>query len=174
MESVISLWDAIDAFLYTGGEVLVLIAIVLVCVWTLIAERILYLWIGHPRLVKRIAATWQAREDHVSWYAHQVRRSLVSEARLELSRSLHPIRTLVAICPLLGLLGTVTGMIDVFEVMSLMGNTNPRAMAAGIYRATLPTMAGMVAAISALFFSVALNSKATREAKLTADRLDEG
>ncbi len=42
------------------------------------------------------------------------------------------IRTLVAMCPLIGLLGTVTGMIGVFEVMAQQGTGNPRLMAAGI------------------------------------------
>ncbi len=174
MNPLLTVWDQIDAFLYAGGEVLILIAITLLCVWTLIAERVLYLWRGHPRKVEEIAAQWRAREDRSSWHAQQIRRGLVSEARCELFRSLGFIRTLVAICPLLGLLGTVTGMIDVFEIMALMGNNNPRAMAAGVYRATLPTMAGMVSAISVLFFSVTLQGKATREARITADRLDEG
>jgi biopolymer transport protein ExbB len=173
MGAVFQIWDAIDSFLYAGGSVLLLIACALVLVWTLIAERLLYFWRGHDRTVERIRRAWSDRGDHSSWYARQVRRGLVSEARLELNRSLHLIRTLVAMCPLLGLLGTVTGMVEVFEVMALLGNENPRAMAAGIYRATLPTMAGMVAALSALFFSVALQSYAQRAVKTTAEQLGE-
>ena len=64
------------------------------------------------------------------------------------------VKTLVALCPLLGLLGTVTGMIEVFDVMAIAGSGNARAMAAGVSKATIPTMAGMVAAISGLYFSV--------------------
>ena len=55
------------------------------------------------------------------------------------------VKTLVALCPMLGLLGTVTGMIEVFDVMAA-GGGNTRGMAAGVSKATLPTMAGMVAA----------------------------
>jgi biopolymer transport protein ExbB len=69
------------------------------------------------------------------------------------------IKTLVAMCPLIGLLGTVTGMIGVFEVMAQQGTGNPRLMAAGISQATIPTMAGMVAALSGVFFSTRLDAK---------------
>ena len=62
------------------------------------------------------------------------------------------IKMLIAICPMLGLLGTVTGMIQVFDVMALTGNSNARSMAAGISEATISTMAGMVIAISGLYF----------------------
>ena len=57
----------------------------------------------------------------------------------------------MALCPLLGLLGTVTGMIEVFDVMAFTGTGNPRLMAGGISKATLPTMTGLVISITGLF-----------------------
>ena len=72
---------------------------------------------------------------------------------------------------MLGLLGTVTGMIEVFDVMAIAGSGNVRGMAGGISKATLPTMAGMVAALSGLIFSVQLERRARREGRLMADRL---
>jgi biopolymer transport protein ExbB len=57
---------------------------------------------------------------------------------------------------MIGLLGTVTGMISVFEVMATVGTSNARLMAGGISMATMPTMAGMVAALSGVFFSARL------------------
>ncbi len=60
----------------------------------------------------------------------------------------------MTLLPLLGLLGTVTGMIQVFNVMASAGTTNPRLMAAGVSAATIPTMSGLVAAISGLWFAV--------------------
>ena len=75
---------------------------------------------------------WQARADHSSWNAHQIRRLLVSEVRQKLERGLGLIRTIVALCPMLGLLGTVTGMIEVFDVMAIAGSGNARVMAAGV------------------------------------------
>lgn len=67
-----------------------------------------------------------------------------------LHKNISYIKTLVALCPLMGLLGTVTGMIAVFEVMALVGTGNARLMADGISMATIPTMAGMVGALSGI------------------------
>jgi biopolymer transport protein ExbB len=71
---------------------------------------------------------------------------------------------------MLGLLGTVTGMIEVFDVMALAGSGNSRAMAAGVSKATIPTMAGMVAALSGLILSAQLDRFAGRESGRLADR----
>jgi biopolymer transport protein ExbB len=75
---------------------------------------------------------------------------------------------------MLGLLGTVTGMIEVFDVMALAGGGNARGMAMGVSKATLPTMAGMVAALSGLLFSIQLERFANDESARVADRLEVG
>ena len=90
---------------------------------------------------------------------------------IDLQRGLQIIKSLVALCPMLGLLGTVTGMIEVFDVMAIAGSGNVRGMAGGISKATLPTMAGMVAALSGLIFSVQLERRAKREGRRMSDRL---
>ena len=74
-------------------------------------------------------------------------------------------------CPLIGLLGTVTGMIFVFETMAQQGTGNPRLMAAGISQATIPTMAGMVAALSGVFFSSRLDAQIKRAKAKLVDSL---
>jgi biopolymer transport protein ExbB len=96
---------------------------------------------------------------------------LLTEVELELDRGLLIIRSLVALCPMLGLIGTVTGMIEVFDVMAVAGTGNVRGMAGGVSRATLPTMAGMVAALSGLIFSVQLERRARRESQNIFDGL---
>ena len=79
------------------------------------------------------------------------------------------IRFLIKLCPLLGLLGTVSGMIGVFDVIASTGNSDVKAMAAGIYRATLPTMAGLILALSALYFSHQIRHQAEqKQAQLSA------
>jgi len=57
---------------------------------------------------------------------------------------------LVAVLPLLGLLGTVTGMIDTFDVIRVHGNGEPRLLARGIREALITTEAGLVTALPAL------------------------
>lgn len=122
-------------------------------------ERFWFLSSVFPGVHKRIVSNWDAREDTTSWYAHRIRDAWISEASDSLSQRILLIKTLVAMCPLIGLLGTVTGMISVFETMATQGTSNPRLMAAGISMATIPTMAGMVAALSGLFFSSRLETK---------------
>ena len=158
-------------FMETGGDVLILIAITLFLMWTLILERTWYYRISHPVDRERVLAEWNGRDDQSSWNAHQGRRLLISEVQARLDSGLYMIKTLVALCPLLGLLGTVTGMIEVFDVMAISGSGNARAMASGVSKATIPTMAGMVAALSGLIFSVQLDRFARDEGERVADSL---
>lgn len=162
---------AIRDFIELGGNVLFAIMLVTFAMWALIFERYMYLRTGFREAVRRVLDEWHGREDRSSWYAHQIRRELVSRVAIDLERGIPLIKTLVALCPLLGLLGTVTGMIEVFQVMSVSGSGNPRAMASGVSKATIPTMAGMVAAISGLIFSVQLERRARSETEWVADEL---
>jgi biopolymer transport protein ExbB len=158
-------------FIETGGPVLRVVAAVTSGMWVLILERYWYFSWVHPKLADRVQSKWDARPDHGSWNAHQIRKMLLTEVDLELDRGLQIIRSLVALCPMLGLIGTVTGMIEVFDVMAIAGTGNVRGMAGGVSRATLPTMAGMVAALSGLIFSVQLERRAKRESQNMFDRL---
>ena len=88
-------------------------AFVTAVMWTLIYERVSYFRGDHRKEVARIHAIWSDWEDDASWEARQVRRMLISEVRLKLERGLPLIQTIVAVCPMFGLLGTVTGMIEV-------------------------------------------------------------
>lgn len=163
--------DAVREFVERGGSVLLLIGLVTFVMWTLILERLWYFWRIQPGQAARIRTLWERREDRTSRRARQVRQALVSQTRVALEGSLPVIRSLVAVCPLLGLLGTVTGMIEVFDVMAIAGSGNARAMAAGVSKATIPTMAGMVAALSGLAVSVQLDRFARDRTQQVADRL---
>ena len=70
----------------------------------------------------------------------------------ELERYLNTLGTIAAISPLLGLLGTVIGMIKVFSAITSQGVGNPAALAGGISEALITTAAGMVVAIPSLMF----------------------
>ncbi len=163
--------EAVREFVERGGGVLLVIGAIVLTMWTLMLERIWYFRFVQPGRAKQTLAEWRARDDRTSWYAAQIRSLLVSEVRIELTRSIPIIKTLVGVCPMLGLLGTVTGMIEVFDVMALAGSGNSRAMAAGVSRATIPTMAGMVAALSGLILSVQLDRFTERESERVADHL---
>jgi len=167
----IEAYAAVRDFVETGGDVLLLIAVVTFGMWVLILERYWFFSLVHPKAASRVQELWNARQDHGSRNAHRIRRLLLTDVDIELQRGLQIIKSLVALCPMLGLLGTVTGMIEVFDVMAIAGSGNVRGMAGGISKATLPTMAGMVAALSGLIFSVQLERRAKREGRLMSDRL---
>jgi biopolymer transport protein ExbB len=162
---------AVREFVERGGDVLLVIAFVTAVMWTLMVERAWYFRTGHKHEISRIRKIWESRVDHSTWNAHQVRRLLISEASAKLHSGLGMINTTVAVCPMLGLLGTVTGMIEVFDVMAA-GSGNTRGMAGGVSKATLPTMAGMVAALSGMLFSIQLERFAEDETQRVADQLE--
>lgn len=169
MQWLFDAYVAIRDFMELGGPVLIAIALAILVMWILILERVLYFRIDHKRLFAAERDAWEARQERRSWYAHQVREGMVSRLKLAAHGPIPLIKALVALCPLLGLMGTVTGMIEVFDVLALSGTANARSMAAGVSRATVPTMAGMVGALSGLFAATLLARTANRE----VERLNE-
>ena len=163
--------ETIRDFMELGGDVLFVIGFLTLFMWILIVERLVYLRFGHKRLAANAQQMWEARKDHKSWNAHQIRTRMISQVSSEVERNIPLIQTCVALCPLLGLLGTVTGIVEVFEVMAISGSGNPRSMAGGVSKATIPTMAGMVAALSGVAMATYLQRKAGRERELLADHL---
>ena len=106
MNALIAVAELIDR----GGPLLPALFAAAVLLFMLTFERYVELWWAWPRLRKRLVAAWNARGDRQSVPAHRVREALISEARLRLEATLPVLAAMVAICPLLGLLGTVTGM----------------------------------------------------------------
>ena len=170
-QGFIDMWEAIRDFLELGGPVLYLVAIVLAIMWLFIVERFIYFAIRQPRLSGEAVRRWDTRPERKSWNAHRIREAIISDIKVQANQYLGIIKACVALCPLVGLLGTVTGMITVFEVMAFLGTGNARAMAAGVSQATVPTMSGMVAALSGYFISVWLQSKADAEVEALSEHL---
>lgn len=163
--------NAIRAFLDTGGEVLSVITVLIFFMWLLIIERLFFVFSSYRRFEKTLIGQWTGRNERGSWNAEQIRVAYLSRAKEKLQNNLPLISTMVALCPMLGLLGTVTGMIQVFDVMAVSGSGNARSMASGVSRATIPTMAGMVGALSGVFAVTWLQRTAKRKAELLEDRL---
>ena len=164
-------FTAIRDFLETGGAVLWLILAVAILLWALIIERLVYYRREYPAVAKQVIDRWNQRTEYASWSAKRQREALVSEVNRTLKKSTGLIKTIIALCPLLGLLGTVTGMVTVSDVMGGCGAGNARAMAAGVSKATLPTMAGMVVALSGLYFSSHFEHVVRRETQFLNDEL---
>lgn len=171
MYSLIEAFEGIQKFLDMGGPVLLIIAALLLVMWTLLFERLWFFKTTLKAELQDAVSCWEARPEHKSVHAHQIREAIISRVTLNINEGLSMIKALVALAPLLGLLGTVTGMIGVFDVLAITGGGDAKSMAAGVSQATIPTMAGMVAALSGVFGSTYINRIASREKQLLADRL---
>jgi biopolymer transport protein ExbB len=163
--------EAFTSFMERGGNVLWLVALLLFVKWTLLFERAWFLQTVHKKNVSSALSEWEARSDKKSWNAHAIRQQLLSGTSVDLKSTIPLIEALVVICPLLGLLGTVTGMIEVFHVMAVTGGGDAKQMSGGVAKATIPTMAGMVGALSGIFGSTLIRNKANREIELLESHL---
>lgn len=171
MAALMDSLEAIQAFMEAGGEVLYLIAFLTLFMWTLIIERVWYFRSGLKNEVQAALDTWEARTERKSWNAHKVRDALISRVSEKVNQNIDMITTMVMLAPLFGLLGTVWGMIEVFNVLAVTGGGDAKSMAGGVSKATIPTMAGMVAALSGVFGNTYVSSTAERENQLLEDHL---
>ncbi|MEL7401058.1 MAG: MotA/TolQ/ExbB proton channel family protein [Pseudomonadota bacterium] len=158
-------------FMSQGGPVLYGILLLSILLWCLIIERLWFFYIDQPRAVKQLAGDWLQRQDHRSWTARKIRSAIISRHQQDAQTFLSTVGILIAICPLMGLLGTVWGMVSVFDVLAVTGTGNARAMANGISQATIPTMAGLVVALTGLYFRTRFKRLSERAVHKLADQL---
>ncbi|MEH6810496.1 MAG: MotA/TolQ/ExbB proton channel family protein [Hyphomonas oceanitis] len=142
--------------------------------WALILERLFYFRFAHKQVAAEAIAEWRSRSDRKSTLAHWVRDKLVSEVRAKAEQNVQLTKAMVALAPLLGLLGTVTGMVAVFDVMAITNGADAKAMSAGVSRATIPTMAGMVASLSGILFTSGMDRRVDRSVQWVEDEMEIG
>jgi biopolymer transport protein ExbB len=171
MQWFVNAFESVRDFLELGGPVLSLIGWTIFAMWALIVERMIFFRSELKVMRTEIRGSWEARPERKSWYAHQIRDAMISRFSMAANSTVGIVQTLVALCPLLGLMGTVTGMIEVFDVMALSGSGNARSMASGVSRATIPTMAGMVGALSGVFLVTLLTRRVETEVETLEDEL---
>ena len=78
--------------------------------------------------------------------------------RAEIDQYIWVVRLIAVISPLLGLFGTIIGMINTFQAITLFGTGDPKTMAGGISEALVTTMLGLMCAIPATFMAAALSN----------------
>lgn len=161
--ALVAPFTSLQDFLLAGGWVLKWILLAALLLWAMILERYWFLWRIYPAEQALRYSAWQARAEHRSWAARRIREQLMSELKVTLSAPLPLIRVIVPLSPLLGLLGTVTGMLEVFDALQQRGSTDVRAMAAGVSHAMVATLAGLVVSLVGLFFYTQLNGRVQRE-----------
>lgn len=162
----VTLRDIVDA----GGPVVYSIILSCFVLWALIFERILYFRFGLPRQARELLAQWHARQDKHLWRSRKIREAMISKLNAEMNANMPMLRVLVPMSPLLGLLGTIVGMLEVFDAMAARGSTDARTLASGVSQAMVCTMAGLMVSITGLFPVYYFRSRTRSETELLADR----
>lgn len=179
MSAVLRAWELVQA----GGPVMWPLMAVSLWLWALVLAKLLWLWeagregLELPEAVdllqsgqsprprgprsQALALFMALRHGHVKsdllWWEVAVRRQTP-----RLWRHVNTVMVLAAVAPLLGLLGTVTGMIDTFQVIRFFGTSNAQALSAGISQALITTQTGLLVAIPGLFAGYFLRRQARK------------
>ncbi len=155
-----------------GGPFVFLIFVSGVIMWTLVIERFWFFKQVLPVDIQTTIEKWNKRSDHLSWCARQIREGMISKLDSQMGdESAGDARLLVPMAPLLGLIGTVSGMLEVFDSMALRGSADARTMATGVSHAMLCTMTGLAVSITGLYPVYYFTDQAKRKAELIADQL---
>jgi biopolymer transport protein ExbB len=162
--------SAVTELVEGGGPFVFWIFLCGVVLWTLVIERYWYFSRVLPVESKRLLGSWQARQDHVSWFARQIRQATISRLNGGMTANLQLMRVLVPLSPLLGLIGTVSGMLEVFDSMALRGSADARTMAGGVSQAMVCTMTGLAVSIMGLYPVFVFTQKVKVETELLADK----
>ncbi|NNJ72561.1 MAG: MotA/TolQ/ExbB proton channel family protein [Enterobacterales bacterium] len=107
----------------------------------------------------RIMAVYQANQDLDTNDLELKLDEAILKETPKIERGVNIIKVLAAVSPLLGLLGTVTGMIATFQSITLFGTGDPKLMAGGISTALMTTVLGLISAIPLIFLHAIVSGK---------------
>ncbi|MGD8412727.1 MAG: MotA/TolQ/ExbB proton channel family protein, partial [Candidatus Latescibacterota bacterium] len=162
-------------YLEQGGWIMIPLCIVSVIMWILIFER-LYTFMTMQReditselalqvidgeeldlysrgIKTQLVKSFVEERTGIPKVDRDILRQITVDLRRSMEKYLPAIAVLASIAPILGLLGTVLGMMETFNVISLFGTGNAKAMAGGISVALVTTQTGLLVAIPGLFLS---------------------
>jgi biopolymer transport protein ExbB len=163
-------YDALHEMRILGGPVVDWIFVACVLMWSIVLER----WWFFSRTLKaeasRAVALWRARPEKHSWRSRQIRAAMISRLNGAMNSGLGVLRVLVPMCPLLGLLGTVSGMLSVFDAMAARGSADARSMATGVSEAMVCTLTGLAVSITGLYPVYYFRRRVRMETELLAEK----
>lgn len=172
LERILAPYAAVSALVDEGGPFVFWIFLCGLVLWTLILERAWFFSRVLPREAAAMLAAWDARSERRSWCARQIRQAMISRLNAAMTAGFPLLKTLVPLAPLLGLVGTVGGMLEVFDSMAMRGSADARTMASGVSHAMICTMTGLAVSITGLYPVYYFQSRARRETELLADRFE--
>ncbi len=160
-------------FVQTGGPIMIPLVLISIWMWYLIVQKLLWIFRirRYPLKIsealnvmaappKQLGGHDTPRSGALNYFLGQRRFNpepdrimwevAVKRQLFPLNRHMAAILVLATVAPLLGLLGTVTGMVDTFRVIGVQGASNPQALASGIKEALITTQTGLLIAIPGL------------------------
>ncbi len=158
------------AIMHSGGIWVLWIFVSCSIMWALIFERLWYFRVVLPHEARNMLATWHARSDHHSWAAHQIRRAMISRLNAGMVANMPMLKVMVPLSPLLGLVGTVSGMLTVFDSMAALGSADARTMSSGVSEAMNCTLSGLVVSISGMYPAYYFQARAKRVTEWLGDQ----
>jgi biopolymer transport protein ExbB len=153
-----------------GGPVVVWIFLSCVLMWAITLERFWYFRKVLPVESEKMLTEWNRRTNKSSWCSRQIRAAMISRLNANMTRNLQVLRVLVPMSPLLGLIGTVSGMLSVFDSMAALGSADARSMATGVSEAMVCTLTGLAVSISGLYPVYYFRHRSNLETEMLADR----
>jgi biopolymer transport protein ExbB len=141
----------IEELMALGGPVMWPLVAVSVWLWMLILERYWFLLYIFPPFIERcVPVRRSSAEAEIK----------LAETGLALRRHLRLIKTLSGILPMLGLLGTVTGIVETFDLIRVFGSAETHIVARGVSQALITTLAGLVMGLFGVGVGYDLNRRA--------------
>jgi biopolymer transport protein ExbB len=166
-------WHMIAAAMRLGGAVMYPLALMAIVALTLALERLLAVWryarigaaaardpagalaqlhgLPEGHVLRRVAAVLQDDGDPPLWWLEAQLEVLAMQIDHDLKRGMWVLETIVTAAPLLGLLGTIVGMMQSFRLLGAGGLVNPTGVTSGVAQALIATAFGLVIALLALF-----------------------
>ena len=156
----------LDELFIRGGPVLYLLFGLTFLIFLLLIDKYIFIFIQSRTWVKEKFSSFMKINPPSSTKYKFVEATLISNVKRKTASNIKILDGLIGMCPMIGLLGTVYGMIEVFEVLSFLGTGNPRAMSSGVAKATIPTMASMVITLFGLYFRQDLTYRINKSTEL--------
>ena len=142
-----------------GGPVLYLLFLLSGLIFYLLVDKYIFIFFKSKNFLISSVDNFSNEYSPGDTDYRFIQNTLISSIKREANKNIKILDGFIGMCPMIGLLGTVYGMIEVFEVLSFLGTGNPRAMSSGVAMATIPTMSGMVITVFGLYFRQDLISR---------------
>lgn len=160
---MIDFYDALLIFLDKGGVVLYPLFILTFILWVLLIDRYVYFYFYAKKFKQTLLKKFEEQKNRYGSYEIFIQNDLKKEYELKLFANQKLIQTLYMLAPLIGLLGTVLGMIHIFDIIAITGNSSAKSLSNGVAMATIPTLCGIVIVVSSIFFIKKYELKANKE-----------